>query len=249
MSTMSEPPDDDTGDPGSSQRRDDPRWLFAPDLLNAPELRDRLEQPRRQLDPYALYISSHVSLEGEYVEPSPSPSPPLQPQVGNVIDVNEDIQMISPIEEDDSNNIFRNSVVTNLEESSSIPLQSIEPPNSCHGILTSISTNINTKISTHNESRSPTWATENDQLPTPTSLSRSSTLVDGERQLMEDFILASKRQQSRSRKAKTPKKRGEKSMIRIPRKETKITKQLTSQASTHHMVTRSKSRHNYGALG
>ena len=54
---------------------DDPAWLFSPELLSIPDIKHRLKQPRRQLSSYALYISSHIALEGPYTEPSPSPSP------------------------------------------------------------------------------------------------------------------------------------------------------------------------------
>lgn len=247
MNQMPEPPDD-IGCHGSSHSRDDPRWLFAPDLLNAPDIRDRLEKPRRQLDSYALYISSHIELAGEYVEPSPSPSPPLQAQV-SPLDVNEDIQMLSPIEEHEASYSYQKATFTNLEESSSIPLQSIEPVSPCHTLETSISAKISAKTKSETVPRSPTWATENDQLPTPTSISRSSTLVDGERQLIEDFIIESKRQKSKHYKAKTQQRDNGTKMARVPRKDNKVVKRSIPQASTHSMVTRSKSRHNYGALG
>jgi hypothetical protein len=66
--------------------RDDPAWLFTPDVLNAPHIKQRFKQPRRQLDPYALYISSHISLEGPYTEPSPSPSPTASPRGESPVD-------------------------------------------------------------------------------------------------------------------------------------------------------------------
>jgi hypothetical protein len=65
---------------------DDPAWLITPDVLNAPHIKQRFNQPRRQLDSYALYISSHISLEGPYVEPSPSPSPTSSPRGESPVD-------------------------------------------------------------------------------------------------------------------------------------------------------------------
>ncbi|KAL9619898.1 MAG: hypothetical protein Q9160_005545 [Pyrenula sp. 1 TL-2023] len=250
---MSAQSEDNSGQSGSSLHGDDPRWLFAPDLLNAPDLRDRLEKPRRQLDSYALYISSHVELEGQYIEPSPSPSPHLQAQVDSPLEDNDDMQMLSPDEVHDSNLRYRQRMMDTPEEPNSIPLQSIEPPNTCHHHhhhhhQTSYSSKIVPKLDTSFESRSPTWVSENDQLPTPKSLSRSSTLVDGERQLMEEALLTSKYRKSRNSKRKTVKKGRTKSMIKTDTKNTKVVKRNSSKASTHPMVTRLKARYNYGAL-
>ncbi len=81
--------DDPDPDPLGHSRcgyHDDPAWLITPDVLNAPHIKHRFKQPRRQLDPYALYISSHISLEGPYIEPSPSPSPTATPRGQSPVD-------------------------------------------------------------------------------------------------------------------------------------------------------------------
>ncbi|KAL9109571.1 MAG: hypothetical protein Q9227_005751 [Pyrenula ochraceoflavens] len=201
------------------QRQQDPSWLFAPGLLDDPNLKARLRQPRRQLDSYALYISSHVALEGSYVEPSPSPSPTQSRES-------------SPFHEQEQDQISRSPPVEIIGNHSCHDVSPVSLPMEDADLLASTglaSPKPSLAIDIAAIQHADTCKDENDQLPTPRSLSRASTLVDDASQndkacsTQEEKRVKLRSQRSRS-KSKEP-RQGK-----------------SSKARTHPMVLRSKSR-------
>lgn len=236
---------------------DDPSWLITPGMLDAPEIRQRLKQPRRQLDPYSLYISSHIALEGEYVEPSPSPSP------------SRSVRYASPSDDDNVQNSHLHTSDTSLDiemprskrqvspesqlllsEAVGDGFRSQQEPQSNHDAKTSVAAIVIPESGTQIDDNG------NDQLPTPTSISRSSTLVDTmdtstdnySASLRRTTVTRSKRSASVTRGQKRKDVKSKQTRGRDGKGDWKITKTSSPRRNAHTMVTRSKRQINSDAF-
>ena len=208
-----------------SQRQHDPSWLYAPGLLSNPGLKARFRQPRKQLDPYSLYISSHVELEGPYTEPSPSPSPsPVQSRSSSPVDWKErDILHANP-------SVETFGILTHQVASpESLPITDTDTM--AHGVELCHKHGLTVDLDMIQASVETIDA--NDQLPTPRSLSRSSTLVDDSNRSDKGFSS----QEQKETKLRARKRRR---IVRHPKRDG--ASRLSKTDNSHSMTTRSKSR-------